>query len=53
VPAAALGARTLLVLPARAVDVALGGVFLAMIPMRRWLHARAFRIGLLLWAALA
>jgi uncharacterized membrane protein YfcA len=32
VPAAALGARTLLVLPARAVDVALGVFFLAMIP---------------------
>jgi len=46
VPAAALGARTLLVLPARAVDVALGLFFLAMIPLRRWLQARAFRIGL-------
>ena len=46
VPAAALGARTLLVLPARVVDIALGGFFLAMIPARRWLHARAFRIGL-------
>ena len=45
-PAAALGARTLLVLPARAVDLALGLFFLAMIPLRRWLHARAFRIGL-------
>jgi uncharacterized protein len=46
VPAAALGARTLLVLPARVVDIALGGFFLAMIPARRWLHARAFHIGL-------
>ena len=46
VPAAALGARTLLVLPARVVDIALGAFFLAMIPLRRWLHARAFRIGL-------
>ncbi|MCE9661271.1 MAG: sulfite exporter TauE/SafE family protein [Burkholderiales bacterium] len=45
VPAAALGARTLLVLPSRVVDIALGGFFLAMIPLRRWLHARAFRIG--------
>jgi uncharacterized membrane protein YfcA len=45
VPAAALGARTLLVLPARVVDIALGGFFLAMIPARRWLHARAFHIG--------
>lgn len=32
VPAAALGARTLLVLPERAVDLALGVFFLAMIP---------------------
>ena len=46
VPAAALGARTLLVLPARAVDIALGTFFLAMIPLRRWLRARELRIGL-------
>jgi uncharacterized membrane protein YfcA len=46
VPAAALGARTLLVLPARAVDIALGAFFLAMIPLRRWLRVRDFRIGL-------
>src|SRR4029453_4668092 len=45
VPAAALGARTLLVLPARVVDVALGGFFLAMIPLARGLHPRAFRFG--------
>ena len=46
VPAAALGARTMLALPAAAIEIALGGFFLAMIPLRRWLHARAFRIGL-------
>ena len=46
VPAAALGAHTLLVLPSQVVDVALGTFFLAMIPMRRWLHARSARIGL-------
>ena len=46
VPAAALGARTLLALPPRVVDVALGAFFLAMIPARRWLQARAFRIRL-------
>jgi len=46
VPAAALGARTLLVLPPRAVDLALGAFFLAMIPTRRWLQARQLRIGL-------
>ncbi|MBZ5790836.1 sulfite exporter TauE/SafE family protein [Burkholderia contaminans] len=46
VPAAALGARTLLILPPQVVDVALGVFFLAMIPGRRWLHARQFRIRL-------
>ncbi len=46
VPAAALGARTLLVLPAHAVDIALGAFFLAMIPARRWLHDRSFHIQL-------
>ena len=45
VPAAALGARTLLILPEKAVDVALGLFFLAMIPARRWLAARNFKIG--------
>ncbi len=35
-PAAALGARTLLVLPPAAIDLALGVFFLAMIPLRRW-----------------
>jgi uncharacterized membrane protein YfcA len=46
VPAAALGARTLLVLPPHIVDIALGAFFLAMIPIRRWLHARSFHIRL-------
>jgi uncharacterized membrane protein YfcA len=46
VPAAALGARTLLVLPPRAVDVALGTFFLLMIPGRHWLRVRDFRIRL-------
>jgi uncharacterized membrane protein YfcA len=46
VPAAALGARTLLVLPPRLVDMALGAFFLAMIPARRWLHAHDFSIRL-------
>jgi uncharacterized membrane protein YfcA len=40
VPAAALGARTLLVLPVRTVDLALGIFFLLMIPLRR-LHRRS------------
>lgn len=46
VPAAALGARTLLVLPARVVDLALGLFFLAMIPGRRRLHATSIRLRL-------
>ena len=37
VPAAALGARTMLVLPPHAVDAAIGVFLLAMIPARRWL----------------
>jgi uncharacterized membrane protein YfcA len=46
VPAAALGARTLLVLPTRMIDIALGIFFLAMIPTRRWLLAGSFRMRL-------
>jgi len=46
VPAAALGARTLLILPERAVDVALGLFFVAMVPGRRWLAAKNLKIGL-------
>ncbi len=45
IPGAALGARTLLILPERAVDVALGLFFLIMIPGRRWLVARNITIG--------
>jgi hypothetical protein len=46
VPAAALGARTLLALPAGAVDIALGAFFVAMIPVRRWLRTTRFHIRL-------
>jgi uncharacterized membrane protein YfcA len=42
VPAAALGARTLLALPPAAIDLALGLFFLAMVPLRHW-HARSDR----------
>jgi len=45
-PAAALGAATLLSLPPRLVEGALGAFFLLMIPARRWLAARAFRLRL-------
>ena len=46
IPAAALGARTLLILPERVVDVALGLFFLAMVPGRRWLATRNVSLGL-------
>jgi uncharacterized membrane protein YfcA len=39
VPMAALGARTLLALPSRTVDIAIGVFLVAMIPARRWLAA--------------
>ena len=45
IPAAALGARTLLVLPPQLVEAALGLFFLAMIPIRRSLASRRLRIG--------
>jgi uncharacterized membrane protein YfcA len=46
IPAAALGARTLLVLPPRFVEAALGAFFLAMIGARRWLAIHHRRISL-------
>jgi uncharacterized protein len=46
IPAAALGARTLLALPSRTVDLALGVFFLMMIPLGRWLHAHQLRLRL-------
>lgn len=46
IPAAALGARTLLVLPPRIVEGALGAFFLLMIPARRWMAAHHLRIKL-------
>lgn len=44
VPAAALGARTLLALDPRLVEGFLGALFLTMIPARRWLLGRGLRI---------
>jgi hypothetical protein len=43
-PAAALGAATLLALPPRLVEGALGAFFILMIPLRRWLAAREVRL---------
>jgi uncharacterized protein len=47
VPAAALGARTLLILPSRVVDIAIALFLLAMIPARHWLAARQIKVTLL------
>jgi uncharacterized membrane protein YfcA len=44
VPAAALGVRTLLTLNPSVVEGILGGMFLVMIPARRWLLARGLSI---------
>jgi uncharacterized membrane protein YfcA len=46
IPAAALGARTLLALPSRAVDVAIGLFLIAMVPVRHWLarHDLKFKL---------
>jgi uncharacterized membrane protein YfcA len=44
VPAAALGARTLIALDARMVEVGLGIFLIAVVPVRRWLTARGFSV---------
>ncbi len=46
IPAAALGARTLLALPSRAVDVAIGLFLIAMVPVRHWLARHNFKFSL-------
>jgi uncharacterized membrane protein YfcA len=46
IPGAALGARTLLVLPPRFIEGALGVFFIAMIPARRWLASRNLKLRL-------
>ena len=46
IPAAALGAGTLLALPSRFVDIVIGMFFILMIPFRRWMHARQFKLPL-------
>jgi len=46
VPAAALGARTLLVLPSHAVDVAIGLFLIAMVPARHWLARHRLKVSL-------
>ena len=46
IPAAALGARTLLALPSHAVDIAIGLFLIAMVPVRHWLARHNLRISL-------
>ncbi|RQO38459.1 hypothetical protein DBR37_00730 [Herminiimonas sp. KBW02] len=46
IPAAAIGARTLLALPPHLIEICLGIFFILMIPARRWLVARDYRIRL-------
>lgn len=51
-PAAVLGARTLVALPAAVIDVALGTFFIAMIPIRRYLASRELKIDLWMLAVI-
>jgi uncharacterized membrane protein YfcA len=46
IPAAALGARTLLALPSRAVDIAIGLFLIAMVPLRHWLARHELKLSL-------
>lgn len=46
IPAAALGARTLLLLPSRAVDIAIGVFLIAMVPVRHWLARHRLKANL-------
>src|SRR5258708_17284661 len=46
IPAAALGARTLLVLPSRTVDIAIGLFLIAMVPVRHWLAPHDLKFSL-------
>jgi uncharacterized membrane protein YfcA len=51
-PAAVMGARTLVALPAHIVEVAIGAFFIAMVPARRSLAAHDFKLNLWHLAAL-
>ena len=46
IPAAALGARTLLVLPSRTVDISIGLFLVAMVPVRHWLASHQLRLSI-------
>ena len=44
VPLAAIGARTLLIVPTRAIEISLGVFFIVMIGVRRWMAGRQLRL---------
>jgi uncharacterized protein len=46
IPAAILGARTLLILPTDVIEAVLGAFFIALIPIRRWMAQRHWRLNL-------
>jgi uncharacterized membrane protein YfcA len=46
IPAAALGARTLLALPSEAVDISIGLFFIGMVPARHWLARHNLKLSL-------
>src|SRR4051812_37768279 len=46
IPAATLGARTLLALPSHAVDLTIGLFLIAMVPVRHWLARHRFKLSL-------
>lgn len=46
IPAAALGARTLIELPSSAVDITMGLFFIAMVPLRHWLNRHNLKASL-------
>lgn len=46
IPAAALGARALLTLPPGVIEAVMGIFFICMVPVRRWMMARQWRLGL-------
>jgi uncharacterized protein len=46
IPAAALGARTLLALPSHAVDISIGLFLIAMVPARHWLARHDLKLSL-------
>ena len=53
IPAAALGARTLLALPSHAVDIAIGVFLIAMVPVRHWLARHHLKASSGIWRSAA